>query len=503
LLAACASPPPVRLEPYEDEVLEGARRAIGYDQLLDHTGGFEFIGERSEALGSSTFRFSFDNAGRSILDVTGAIPRAEGCDGIETWSQDPSGLIRILGLGEAERVRCESWLRTGLWLDPWVPRFTSSIDRRRSLPGRVAVELRRPDTPFRATVWIDEATKLPAEYEIRGTGRRVSLEDYARVSGARFPQRFVHTFAAGGGQVIEQIQVANATSLPSFAAPRPKPRDTTFDTLGSPDLRARRGDDGRLYVDATLDGTHEVTLLLDTGFGASGVRSALAEKLGWPVLGDASLSGVAGRSDSRWRRSGSLDLGPLTVKGLDLIEVDLPLAKAGFEVHGVLGADVLARAAFELAPSEGLVRVFEPGRLEHKDLPWVPVRFAGTAPCFEARFGKSEPLWVRLDTGSNDTLSVAPWAVEAYNLAPNPAALETVYLVGSFGSRRGWRGELPVVELAGQRLLRAPATFLAPSSSPSPLDDPWIAGNLGLPLVRAAHLYLDLPRQRLALVPDR
>lgn len=501
-LAACTSPPPVRTTPYADEALTAARAALGFDQLLSHAGGYELIGERAEALGTSPFRFAFDGTGRAVLDVAGAAPRAEGCDTDRVWSQDQSGLVRELGLGEAERVRCEAWLRTGLWLDPWTPRLAATIEPALSTPERVGVLLARPDSPFRATVWLDAATSLPAEYELEGEGRRVRLEAYARVGGVRLPHRFVHVFA-GGAQVVETVALATPTAPPSFGPPRPLPRDTTFSPTAAADVEARLGADGRVYVRATLDAGRDVTMLLDSGFGASAIDPAVANALGWADTGASALDGIGGRAASRWRRSGSLTLGPMTVTGLDLVELDPyhPTAMAGFPVEGVIGSDVLSRAVLELDVARGEVRVHDASRPQRSELAWRKLVLDGTAPCVDARIGLSEPLWLRLDMGSSDTLSVAPWAVRALRLAPSVVELEAVHLVGPFGSRRGWRGELTGVEVAGTKLNRMPATFLDPVAEPGPLDDPWIAGNLGLPALRTMRIVLDLARRRIALVP--
>lgn len=499
-LLACATPPPVRTVPYSGDLLAATRAALSFDSLLEHPGGFELIGDRVHATGTTSFRFSFDGRGRSILDLAAPVQRAEGFDGLRSWSQDPSGLVRELGRGEAERIRCEAWLRVGLWLDPWVPRFTSSIDVRQSTPERIAVALARPDTPFRATVWIDAETSLPLEYELRGARSRVRLEAWTRVAGARLPQRFVRVFA-GGGEVVDEVRLTTPTSPLTFAPPRPLPRDTRFEPLASPVVEARIGADGRLYARAVLDGARNVTLLVDSGFGASAIDPLVANELAWPALGRAALDGVGGRGASSWRRSGRLELGPLTIEGLEFVELDGLHASqaAGFTVEGVLGADALARAVFDIEPAFGTLRVHDPSRWERPELDWRPVQLDGAAPCIEARIGVVERLWLRLDTGSSDTLSVAPWAVAALNLAPSIVDLESVFLVGPFGSVRGWRGELAEVELAGARFKRLPATFLDPIGDAGLLDNPWIAGNLGLPAFRAARLFLDLGRRRIAV----
>jgi hypothetical protein len=507
--AACTTPPPVRTVPYSEDVLTTARRAISLDALLEHAGAFELIGDRVHAGTTTPFRFCFDTSGRSLFDLSGPAPRAEGCDGLSSWSQDSSGLVRQLGLGTAERVRCEAWLRTGLWLDPWVPRFTSTLDRRQSTPARTALTLARPDTPFRATVWIDTETGLPLEYEIHGERRRVRLEAFARVAGARLPQRYVHV-VQGETTIVEEVELTTPVGATFFGPPRPFARDTTFAAHAPSKVDSKLGGDGRLYLRATLDGARVVTLLFDSGFGASAIDRTLASALGWEDLGSAALDGVGSRVESRWRRSGTLSVGPLTVERLEVVELDTQHASkaAGFQVDGVLGADVLARATFELDPASGELLVHDPsdfnGRSDRRELDWRPIALDGTALCIEGRIGDSEPLWFRLDSGSNDTLSVAPWAVAKLELAPTIVDLQSVFLVGPFGHIRGWRGELADVELAGARISRLPATFLDPASGEAGLlDDRWIAGNLGLAALRSHRVFLDLPRRRIALAPTR
>ena len=500
-LTACAAPLPVRTAPFPEEVLSAARTALGFDALLERTGGFEVVGDRSEAGETFPFRFVFDGSGRTLVDLAGSIPYAEGLDGQRTWSQDSSGLVRELGLGAAERVRCEAWLRTGLWLDPWVPRFKSNVDPRRSTDTRTAIALSRPDTPFRATLWIDNSERLPVEYEIEGAGRRVRLERYERIAGMRIPHRVVQVLA-GGYEIVDEASLVTPTLRASLTPPRSLPRDTSFDPIADSAVDTRVGADGRLYIRALLDGAEAVTLLVDTGFGCSAIDPAIADRLDWTDAGAVRLRGIGGASGSRQRRANTIGIGPLEVRELAIAELD-PLStsrSAGFQVDGVLGADVLARAVFVLDPARGSVELRDPTQPLQAEWPWQTIEFDGTAPCVRGRIGTSAPLWLRFDTGSNDTLSIAPWAVTQLKLAPSVADLDPAFLVGPFGSIRVWRSELAEVEVAGCRIPRLPATLLDPVDGVSPLDDPFIAGNLGLTALRTMRIVLDLGRRRLALV---
>ena len=501
LLAACRESPPVRTVPYEDSLLSDVRAAVAFHGLASHRAGYELVGDRQEAGGTSSFRFVFDLAGRSCFDVEGPMPRATGFDGLRTWTQDATGTVRDVALGTRERIRCEAWLRTGLWLDPYQPRFAARIDAGASDSEAVAIELTRPGSPFRATIFVDRRTSLPLRYRLRDSEWIVELSEWRRIGLGRLPFRFDHV-REDGGRVVEEVRVGTPTEAPSFDPPRPLAEDATF-VAPSGDVPARLGTDGRLYAEVQVGSLRSAWMLVDSGFGATAVSRSLADAQRWPVAGEATLEGVGGRGTSRWRRSGELTFGPLRTEGLFVVELDAPPVEedVGFPVEGVVGADILARAVLELDARAGTLRLHEP-RLSvlPRELEWHELALDGTAPCVQGALGPHADVWLRLDTGSADTLSVAPWAVTEFDLARSTVDLEAVYLVGPFGALRGWRGELDGLTLGRVIRGRTEATFLDPvANDGGPLDDPWIAANVGLAGTHGLRVWIDVPRSRIAL----
>lgn len=503
----CAAAPPVRVEGEAFDVLERVRAAVGADALFEAREGLTLRGTRlvPGAEQGRPLTVALRPSGSFLVAVGGeGGASTRGFDGADGWERRPSGIVRRLDLGAREHLLADGFLRTHLWLVPGTPRFDVRVDAERSGPEELVLALERDGGRLGATVRVARDTMLPTGYELARFGRvrRVAFADWDGPGGARFP-RTVREFVDGELLHVDRVDRVVEGTPPTFAAPLSAAEDTLF-TAGAPPAVATRMDErGRYFVRAELDGGRPGWFLVDTGFGAHALTRAAAEALGLPVDGSAHLAGAGGAAASSWCSAGELELGPMRVAAPRFALLEEAPAE---DTVGILGAPLFERAVVVLDDRSGSVSLFEPRAFRGDGLEWSPVARDGSAACVRGRVrgsrGWSTAQWLRLDTGSDDTLTVARWAVPVLGIEPDRTRLRPASLVGLFGRAEGWRTEVGGLEFAGASAEGADV-FLLRDETEGPLSDPWIAGNLGAGALRGRRMVLDLPRERVSVsAPD-
>lgn len=256
-----------------------------------------------------------------------------------------------------------------------------------------------------------------------------------------------------------------------------------------------------------MDGRREAWMLLDSGFGSHAITRSLADDLGLEGSAMIRLRGVSDAADTGRRRGRSLEVGVATLAEPSYVELDTDFLseRAGFQVDGVLGAPLFDRCVVVIDDLRGVVELHDPARFNGSDLRWQPLALDGTAPCVRGQIrasGEDTPeLWFRLDTGSDDTVTVSRWVVRAHGLAGDRAGLAPRTLQGPFGEVRGWRKTASVVVLAGSNMGRQTVTLMR-DDVPGPLSDPWIGGNVGMRLLRGHRTVLDLSSERVSIIAE-
>ncbi|QDV09498.1 hypothetical protein Poly30_50560 [Planctomycetes bacterium Poly30] len=536
-LAACEVTPPVRVLRPTRGLFQEIREAVGTDALFGERTGLTYAGVRvypgpddgTGAMGEGVERpltLSLKPTGAFLLSVgTEEAAAAQGFDGRAAWTLDPRGVSRELGLGAREYLLADGWLRTFLWLTPGDERFT--ITPVEPTGGATTIELRleRVGEPLEATLVVDAASRRPLSYSMTRNARvrEVRFADWRVEDGVWFPHEMTETV---DGSIVHVDRFARRTrgTPRTFGTPRSLPTDTSFDETaaggrGKP-VEARVDQGGRFYVRARIDDHEEAWMLLDTGFSSHAIHVELAETLELATGSVAQLQGVSGGGAGRWTEATTLAVGPLTQSRPRLVTVDTSFlsARAGFEVAGILGAPLFERAVVTLDEPRGRVTLHDPRGFERRGLRWVPLQQDGSSPCIGGQLTKegrvSRTLWFRIDTGSDDTITIAEWASREFDLVGDRAQLRATRLEGAFGTVLGWRSTLEAIVLGNPTpasaggsiapgdeaslILQRPEVTLLRSSAPGPLSDPWIAGNLGTRGLRGCSVVLDVSAGRIA-----
>ncbi|MEL6430876.1 MAG: retropepsin-like aspartic protease [Planctomycetota bacterium] len=498
------------MDPDAASLVEAVRRAVGAEALFEAREGVTLAGRRLRA-GADP-----DDEGRPIVlsarpngdfllaSGSGGGALTRGFDGQDAWVATGRGVARTLAFGAREVQLLDGWLRAQLWLVPGAQGLDVELERGTEPGAPPTLRVARPDAHLFARVTIDPATKLPLEYAIErhGAVRRVAFEEWTEEGGVLLPARTAEWY--DGELTFEDVYLRRTPgSPPTFAPPASRPEDAEFTGGGAP-LPTRQDPGGRYYVRATLNGERPVWLLLDTGFGSSALSARAGAEAGLETIGSARLSGVGGAGRRTFLAAASLRVGPLELADPHFAAIDTAhlSARAGFEVDGILGAPLFERAVVVLDGRAGAVSLFPPGALRAEDVRWSRLLVDGTAPCVAGtvRPGtvSTPPLWFRLDTGSDDTLTVARWAVRRHDLAADRTRLRPTQLAGLFGLVDGWRTKVAALEFGGTTRRGVEVTLLT-GEAPGPLADPWIAGNLGTRALVGLRVVLDLARGRVAI----
>ncbi len=505
-VSGCQSAAPA-VDP-SNEALVLVQRALGVDRLGVGTPGVSLQGTRERAGTSLPVELNVWPGGAFQLAVGDGNARSErGCDGAEAWATDTRGVTRKQELGGGEFLMLEGWARTQQWLGELARRRWSA---RPDPATSDALQLVHRTSGAQVTVTLDPETRRPARFSWERLGRRraIALEDWRQRGGRWLPMTVTET-VDGDVVLVDRFERHSRPRRAVARRPASRPQDVTFQGAGGvlPRSQVRFDQGGRAYVNANVDGSLDAWMLLDTGFGSHVISEAGATRLSLRPLSSVALHGVSGTARTARLQGDSLRLGALTQRAPTFVELDTAFLseRAGFIVDGVLGAPLFDRTVVVIDDLRGRLEVHDPDQFDAPGLPWQPVRFDGTAPCVPGRVranGADTPLlWFRLDTGSDDTLTVSRWAVRAHGLAGDRAGLAPRRLAGPFGEIRGWRSSASVVLLAGANMGRQVITLMR-DDVPGPLSDPWIAGNAGTRLLRGQHTVLDLRSGRMAVVAE-
>lgn len=488
--AAAAAEPPV------GTVLARVRRAVGYEALARLPVGFSVV-ERGDSDGSRQ-TLSFGARGGALRAGTDY-----GYDGRYRWRFDERRGIAIPApLRLHEKTAWPLWVRSYWWLNP-KSGFTVAVMPAESNANEVALRLAEPGGLVPATLWIDRRTWLPSRLSVpyeRGP-YTAAYSDYRAALGMRLPFTVETRYGSSSVRHVAAVAVIPAAQA-GFAAPPPVP-PARFDSSAPARLALRRGTPfgpsapGHLFAEAAVDGTAAGWFLLDSGADGMMIDTALADRLGLPVVGRTRPIGADGRPrEATYRRAHSFRVGRLTFDNPLFLALDLSgnNAPPGAARSGVIGYDVFARAVVEFARGGEWATVCDPAAYR---LPapgrWRPLEFLDLAPAVTTRFEGGRTGLFQIDTGAAGTVDFYRQYVEAERLLAgrDTHEVQSAGAGGAFAMREGRIGRF---ELGGRRFSNLEAGFRTNFSREGG------AGIVGRALMAPFLVVFDYPHRRIAFV---
>lgn len=502
LVATIAPASAAQSAPTAVEALARVRTAVKYERMRARRNGVLAKGMARVGGLDSKLTFLFTPDGRFRTDIEGPLGSVTGFDGRTGWELDWSGMPRPLELEDLELAQLEAWVNSGRWLADDGP-FAVSVDAVKTDDKQVAFNLTLKGGLASATVFVDRATWLPKGLTQRGVGGEevVEFADYRDVLGFHFPHRV--TRSLGGVSNVYEIHTVTAAPGSSQARYRPVkalPADTRWDAATSARLEVRRVRTGHLLVHPLVNGQDVGWFILDSGAGAMVIDQKVADRLGMKTVGEIVAVGVAGTTKTHFRMGGPLRLGPLTMTHTRYLGLDLDfITKAfGLPIGGIIGRELFARAAVEIDISGEAVSLYDPARYRLAGAQWQELFFSGRNPAVRARFeGDREGLF-KLDTGSNQTVSIHAPAVERLGLLAGRETRESLS-GGVGGSRASRQGKLAWFELAGHRFENPEVEFAG--AGEGAFSDVYATGNIGGGFLKTFRIVFDYHNKRVAFAP--
>ena len=324
----------------------------------------------------STWRFSVASNGAFREEIkTNKFTSISGFDGRSeslSWSGDHTGLSQHLELDDHELLLLVNWVRSGLWASP-ILRHMLHIDLLAMSTDdgneTATVRLRLVGGRVNGMMAIDLATLQPIhiEFDLRSDSESLRFLDWKNWpihSGIiRHPGRINYETMSGTNILrVEDVTVdtlhpagsavESSLLLQSFSIPQSVPLalDTEFNQEIH-ELPAWVTNSGHVLVKAIIDGKHDGGYwLFDTGASGSVIDSAAAESLNLHKFGSFRVKGMAGDLDGTFRECKSLELGPLKVKEMLMMEMDCSglVRGAPGPIYGIIGCDIMSRAVFDI-----------------------------------------------------------------------------------------------------------------------------------------------------------
>lgn len=475
LLVGCAATPTTP----DESVFSPLREALG-----ERPEAWVVTGTYRDGAGPGEFVDGFVHDGRFSRVHTSSLPGGEGFDGQEQWFLPIDGLARPDGGRSAREAMTTAAVLSGCWMDGVI-----DVLRR----GPRAFDLAIGDEPV-GTLHLDRETLLPRQLDFvrEGSACWLEFEEWEPAGEFQFPRR-LELWNDRGRMAL--WKVAEVSVEEPTLAPPPVPVDHYFQETSS-EISVRLA--GARMVAAVATQGDVGWWLIDTGAASSAVDINIAERHDWPVVGEATLVGVGGRAVAGLRRTGPLSLGAFRFEGLPMIATDMSglTQSLGMPISGVLGSDVLARCVLDLDFRSERGRVIDP---DHWAAPSEaePVLLDGGVPILRVGFAPEHEAWMRLDTGSEDTLTFHGPVVDELGLALHRTDLRTVYIRGVGGQIMGDRGAHPWIRLAEQRYNGYPVTYLRHSRGGFSRRD--LGGTVGAGLLADRQVVLALPHSAVVI----
>ena len=477
-----------------DQLVDSARKAVSVSKLASLKDEVIVSGKALSLGLDGSYIVRIGPGGKFVNDLRSPLGRKIGFDGKQLWEADRTGATRILDFGEADTQRLQSALETNAWLLPGAAKITLSPD------GTLNVRLNGSEIDQQ--IRLDATTSLPtlATYESAAGKVEAHFENWKDTPAGKLPMKITWT-EGGVEQRTDQSKVETAPVKPSdFEMPSWVARDTTFDSKIPSALETKRLASGHIIVKPTINGKDVGWFILDSGAEGMCVDKTVADELGLLKMGEVPAVGVGGVERVPFRPAREFSLGPVTIKNLVFVELDL--AQIGkmlnLKLGGIVGYDVFRRSVVEMDVMKPQVSIYDPAGYKLQRGNWQQIKFEGGNIGVEASFEGDRKGWFRLDTGAAGTVSFHGPFVEKFKLLDGRQT-QRASQGGVGGMQEAKSGKIDWFELAGHRFEKPTVTFS--TTKVGAFHNFWLVGNIGQKFMDPFVMVFDYPESRMAFVP--
>lgn len=436
---------------------------------------------------------------------------AAGIDSKGAWREDRSGWVHPLDSPEARKLAVtDRWLNR---IGPYLPRrLPAGSTRISASPLHHILYERAEVTPANGrtvTVWSGGKQHLIARivmwrsFQLKTT----CYSDYRPVNGVMLPFRIASW--VGTARARAHVETVRRYELLRSIAQRSlkRPEDPAADTKipgGGARLPLTFSEDGKLLVEARMDGKGPFPFVLDTG-GHAILTPPTARALGLKVSGRSVSYGAGpGSTPLGFARVHSISLGDAQIDDQSVLVMPLSpvLTDRGAKapIAGILGLEVFERFAVTVDPAKKVIILRPFGSFRPPaGATALPLRFTNDMPLIHATLDGKRGIF-GLDTGNSGPLMLFPrWAARNGLAAhygagvPQPEGGEGGMFIGHMAFIRSLR--------IGGLTVRGKLIGLMSPQGVGAVSNRSEAGNLGMTVWRAFRFAFDYRSERLYLTP--
>ncbi|MBS1718088.1 MAG: aspartyl protease family protein [Armatimonadetes bacterium] len=436
------------------------------------------------------FELDFLPDGRFSCVTSGPQGHRIGFDGATVWKQDCAGLAYLLDFTDRDREVLLGSLMSSSWVLP------NSVVQAKSVGDFVELQLKDSEQCFRLTV--DPNTHLPTRADLHGGGDTVLLGDWRAVGDRLIPMHVElksenepRTFSGATAKSTNREGV-------KLALPKTTVTDTFIDLSLPPTIPSRPAGKNHIAIHPLINGKDVGWFILDSGSGVMLIDKEIANSLHLKKVSKDTGTGVGGTVESFGRLVSEFKAGPATVR--DLTFQDFDMTQIGGPTKpfaGIIGTPLLRRMILKLDWNVPSVEVYDRERYTLSKGSWIPIRFDTNNPVVLAQVAGTPKAWYRLDTGGAGFLTVHSPFVNRWKLLENRTTTDSSSN-GIGGQMPSKLGTIDWFEVAGHRFEHPKVEFsLAERGS---FANTYLAGNIGIALLRQYTLILDFSGQRIAFL---
>jgi len=497
--AALISKPQAAAMRTAEQIRQAAAKAYGLRADQDT---WHLIGSAHFRNAQQTFEMRFDSRFRFVMTMTGELSDTDAFDGALCWTVGPSGIPHRLILRDRDSNRLVSWALTGDWARKSAPLRLEIAPPSTATPSKQTLLLTPRDGIVTGTLALDPTTSLPDSLQYgTDSGKETWIfSEYRSFQGRMLPIHIVHQ----SSKQEDTISITAADRVEADASryrmAKPDPKATTFDRTADNTVEIRRVL-GLMFIHPKIDGQDVGWFFLDTGADAMCIEPDVAKKLGLPIIGGDTTSGVVGVTHLDISRATTFQLGPVTLPRPVFLVLGLgPIAQVfKIPIAGICGYDFLARTALDIDLKANTMRISKPGAAA---LPpganWTKIGFDSNTPCLECAFAEDHKGFFSLDTGSDATVDFFSPAVEKFHLLERQDGTK-VNTGGAGGIAESRKGKIDWFQLGSTKFEQPTVGFQLTKSGV--FASPYRLGNIGMGFLgQFDRLLLDYAHERVALI---
>lgn len=277
------------------------------------------------------------------------------------------------------------------------------------------------------------------------------------------------------------------------------PKQVRVDAAAKAELEVVRATSGHLLVKPTVNGQDIGWFIFDTGAGITCIDKTIAEKLSLPDAGEITASGMGGDKQSRLRMLESLQLGPITMNGAPVLELDLRAFQIfmGRPIAGVIGYEVFNAAAFEIDFESPRIVVHPSDFALPANTSWNDLSIIRRRPYLTGSIEGNPPGLFVLDIGSNTPLIVHTAAVNEFKLLDGRET-KSGFSGGVGGMKKVQSGIVKTFTLCGQTIEQVDTTFSQSEKGVTAGRD--AQGTIGVGVLKGYVLVVNYPTGKVAMI---